>query len=134
MIAGCLVSAPAPQISRTSHAAGELKEAAAVFIVAGSLSLTLIWSLSASTPREHMAPQAPAGGGWPLEGRHLQTVSLPSAGASREGASAAGTPKLPASPQPRPGPQAATCPEGSPLGTVWYPSPGRYQVIYFLEC
>lgn len=45
-VAGWLGPASAPQISCTWHAAGELKGAAAGFIVAGSLSLPTLWSLS----------------------------------------------------------------------------------------
>lgn len=119
------------EIPCTWQAAGGLKEAAVVFIVAGSLSLTTLPTL---THREHMAPQAQAGGERPLEGQYLQALSLPSAGACGKGATAGGAPRLPALPQPRPGPQAARHPEGSPLGTAWYPSTGLSQVIHFLEC
>lgn len=81
-----------------------------------------------------MAPGAPAGGERPLEGQHLQAMSLHSAGACREEAATGGAPRLPASSQPCPGPQAATCPEGPPLGTAWYPGTGIYQVTNVLKC
>lgn len=116
-LAGCLRPASAPQISCSWHTARELKATTMVVFTVADLSLTIFWSLSPLSPREHMAPQA--GGEQPLEGQHLQAVSLPSAGACGEGATAGGAPRLPASPQPCPGPQAATCPEGPPLGTAW---------------
>lgn len=123
-----------PPLSYTWLAAGELKTAVIVFIVAGPLSLNTLWSLSPLSPREHMAPQAQAGCEWALEGQHLQTVSLPSTGTCGEGAAAGGAPRLPASTESCPGPQAAACPEGPPLGTAWHPSDSMCQVIYFPGC
>lgn len=123
-----------PPLSYIWLAAGELKTAIIVFIVAGSLSLNTLRLLSPLSPREHMAPQAQASREWALEGQHLQTVSLPSVGARGEGAPAGGAPRLPASTESCPGPQASACPEGPPLGTAWHPSDSIRQVIYFPGC